>query len=190
MNLIKSIIAKPILKKGFDQNTVSKPSVIELKEKSCIGFSITTTMKDDKKKEDIPPFFHDVYDNGKLNQLWHGHDRNMYCIFNLHPNMQDFDYYIATDNHHEQTNNEYKEITIPAGKYVTVEFLKINHTAVSKIMMYLRAIWLRENGYKARNSPAFILYDERFHSNYEQYGCVGGNYPGRPVATYFLPVED
>ena len=190
MNLIKDLIVAPILKKGCKKNLLSEPGVVLLEEKPCIGYSTTTTLKGNRKRKDIPPFFHDVYDNNKLGHLWTPYARNMYCIFDMHKNGQDFDYYIATDNKTNQHNNTYAEITIPNGKYVTVDLMKRNHTSVSKIMMYLRAIWIEANGYKARNSPAFILYDERFHSNYRLYGYFDGNYPGEPIASLYIPLED
>ncbi|MCG6187558.1 GyrI-like domain-containing protein [Maribellus maritimus] len=190
MNLLKNILLAPVLKQGYKRNLVSGPEVINLEKKSCIGYSITTSLKRNRKKKEIPPFFHDIYDNNKLNSLWEQNEQNMYCIFDMHPNSQNFDYYIATDKKAMHHSMKYAEITLPKGKYVRVELMKRNHSAVSNIMMYLRAIWLEANGYKAANSPAFILYDERFHSNYKQHGCIDGNYPGKPIASFFIPLED
>ena len=189
MNVNKSFLEKPT-KMGFEDNMISPPKLIELEDKPCIGYTISTSVEGDRKKEDIPPFFHQIYDNNKLGPLWNKDDRNMYCIFNMHKNGKNFDYYIATENKLNLHNAEYAEITIPKGKYVMVELLKKNHTAVSEIMMFLRGAWMKAHGYKPANTPAFILYDERFHINYQIYGSVNGNYPGNPVATLYMPVKD
>ncbi len=57
-------------------------------------------------------------------------------------------------------------------------------------MIYLRAIWIEANGYRERKSPAFIVYDERFHTNYKINGCTDGNYPGNPIATLYIPIDE
>ncbi len=128
------------------ENMLSFPKVVKLDEKNCIGYVITTSVLGDRKKRDIPPFFHEVYDNNKLAGLWDNECRNMYCIFDMHSNGADFDYYIATDNKAGLHKNGYAHITIKEAEYVTVELLKKNHTAVSEIMMFLRGQWMGENG--------------------------------------------
>lgn len=189
MNLIKSLLIAPVLKQVVKNKLISAPEIIDLNEIPCIGYFITTSVKGNKKKEDIPRFFHDIYDNHKLKNLWLLHEKNMYCIFSMHQNKQDFDYFIATENKLNLHDKNYAEITIPNGKYVRVTVLKRNQSAIMKIMMYLKAIWIEKNGFKPLNTPAFMMYDERFHTNYEKHGCVDGNYLGNPVATLYLPVE-
>jgi hypothetical protein len=35
---------------------ITEPKIIDLKEKQCIGYIITTSLKGNRKKEDIPPW--------------------------------------------------------------------------------------------------------------------------------------
>ena len=79
---------------------------------------------------------------------------------------------------------------VPVHKYyIQVEFLKRNQKTVGIIVMYIREIWIKANGYKEKDTPPFILYDERFHSNYKRYGCKGDDYLGKPIAVLHIPVE-
>ena len=189
MNEIKTIKEKSRQYGELITNMLSIPEVVDLEEKACIGYVITTSVENNRKKEDIPPFFHEVYDNNKLYHLWDTSCRDMYCIFKMHKNGRDFDYYIATENKLNLQETGYVEINVPQAKYVKVEVLKKNHTAVSEIMMYLNGVWMAANDYKPSFSPAFIHYDERFHANYRQYGRIEGNYPGNPIATLYMPIE-
>jgi hypothetical protein len=34
-----------------------------------------------------------------------------------------------------------------------------------------------------------ILYDNRFHRNYREFGCKNGNYLGDPLAALYVPVK-
>ena len=61
--------------------------MIEIEEKKCIGYMITTSFKGNQKKKDIPPFYHEIYDNDKLSVLRKDNDENMFCIFNIHKNV-------------------------------------------------------------------------------------------------------
>jgi hypothetical protein len=54
---------------------------------------------------------------------------------------------------------------------------------------YIDKVWLKKHGYSRRDAPPFILYDERFHSNYKKYGWEASNYFGYPLAVLHIPVE-
>lgn len=113
----------------------------------------------------------------------------MYCIFDIYENGRDFDYYVTVENKKGIRDDSYAQVTLPRGKYVQVEFMKRNHGAAALIVGYTKKIWIEVNGYKERNRPIFILYDDRFHSNYKKYGCDGENYLGDPLAVLHIPVE-
>lgn len=171
------------------KNMLSTPKYIQLPAMKFIGYKITTTLKNNKQKEDIPPFYHKIYDKNKLDVLKSGSELKMYCIFDMCENQLDFNYYVAVENKTTMNDKIYAKIELPAGKYIEVEVLKRNNKTVNMIMMYMKNIWMKANGYKERKAPPFILYDERFHTNYQKYGCKGGDYLGKPFATIFLPVE-
>ncbi len=69
MKSMKLLLMNPILKLLIRKNIVTKPKVVELDEKNCIGYKKTTSFEGNQKKKDIPPFYHDVYDNDKLSAL-------------------------------------------------------------------------------------------------------------------------
>lgn len=190
MNLLKSYLLKVVVKKTAKANMLSIPKVIDWPGKNLIGYSISTTLKDNRQKEDIPPFYHSIYDKNMLASLQREGAFNMYCLFDMHANQEDFEYYMAVENHFSIDDQKYAHIQLPAGKYVSVELLKRNNKTVSMIVMYLKNIWLSANGFKERKAPFVILYDERFHSNYRQFGCKGNDYLGNPMATLFIPVEN
>jgi len=189
MKLMKQLLLEPVLKFLIRKNLLTQPKVVDLEEKQCIGYMITTSFKGNQKKKDIPPFYHEVYDNDKLSALRPDNDDNMYCIFKIHENGQDFDYYVTVENKASISGENYAEITLPLGQYVQVEFMKRNHRAAALIVMYIKKIWIELNGYREGNSPIFILYDGRFHRNYEKYGCQGEDYLGAPVAVLHVPVK-
>ncbi len=187
MKFMKQVFAQSLLRLLTRKNRVSQLEVIDLAEKQCIGYMITTSFEGNQKKKDIPPFYHDIYDNDKLHPLQKNCDKNMYCIFDLHENGKDFDYHVAVEKQAGVGGKNYSEITLPRGRYVQVEFMKRNHSAAGQIVGYTK-MWIESNGYKERNSPPFILYGERFHSNYRKFGCKDGNYLGDPVAALYIPL--
>ena len=189
MKAVKRYLIQPVLKFLIRKNLVTQPKVVDLEESQCIGYKITTTFKDNQKKRDIPPFYHEVYDNDKLSALRQDNDDKMYCIFDFHENGQDFDYYVTVENKKSIGDENYAHVTLPPGRYVQVEFMKRNHGAAALVVGYTKKIWIELNGYRERNCPIFILYDERFHSNYRKYGCEGDNYLGDPLAVLHIPVE-
>ena len=188
--MIKKVLFRIIMKSITKKNMLSAPRAIQLPAMKFIGYKITTTLKNNKQKEDIPPFYHEIYDNNKLDVLKSGPELKMYCIFDLHENQEEFDYYVAVENATGINDETHAKIQLAAGKYIRVDLLKRNNKTVSLIMMYIRNTWMKANAYKERNAPSFILYDERFHTNYQKYGCKGDDYLGNPVAALYLPVTD
>ena len=88
------------------------PEIVELASTDCVGFRITTTMREDRKAREIPPFFHDVYDEGRLSHLVSDDDSQMFCIFDMHGNGIDFDYYVAVKGAGESQSDKAAAITL------------------------------------------------------------------------------
>jgi predicted transcriptional regulator YdeE len=189
MNLIKKLILHPILKSIIKNNIVSEHVVIDIEEVNCIGYSIETSFNKKKLKIDIPPFYHDVYDHDKLADLREENDDKMYCVFDFHDNRQDFTYHVSTENKQNINDDNFSYVTLNRGKYVKVEFMKRNQKAAALVAAYTIKFWLESNGYEQRKSPAFILYDKRFHENYKKHGCDGPDYLGDPIATLHVPIQ-
>ena len=61
MKAVKRYLIQPVLKLLIRKNLVTQPKVVDLEERQCIGYMITTTFKGNQKKRDIPPFYHEVY---------------------------------------------------------------------------------------------------------------------------------
>ena len=189
MKPIRQWLLRPILAYVARRHIVTAPKVIELQQKRCIGYRITTSFKGNRKKREIPPFYHDIYDNDKLSDLRQEGDDRMYCVFDLHENGQDFDYYVSVENRSGVEKQGCSEITLPAGRYAQVTFMKRNHTAAAMVVGYTKCVWISANGYEERHAPTFIQYDGRFHRNYRAHGCRSGNYPGRPIAVLHIPLK-
>jgi predicted transcriptional regulator YdeE len=188
--MVKKVILRLIMKRIVKKNMLSAPKVIQLPAIKFKGYSITTTLKDNQQKADIPPFYHDIYDNKKLVAIKPDGEFRVFCIFNMHKNQEDFDYYVAVEAKSDLDNDGYAKIQTREGKYIQVELLKRNNKTVAMIMMYIRTVWMKKNGWAEKNAPSFIVYDERFHANYQKFGCKGNDYMGEPYATLFLPVKD
>jgi predicted transcriptional regulator YdeE len=188
--MIKKIIMWLIMKGIVRKNMLTEPKVIQLPAMNFAGYSIATTLNGNQQKKDIPPFYHDIYDNNKLDDIKPSGEFRMYCIFDMHENQEDFDYYVAVEAKRNINIDSYAKIQTPAGKYIQVELLKRNNKTVAMIMMYVRTVWMKKNGYAEKNAPSFIVYDERFHANYKKFGCKGDEYMGEPFATLFLPLKD
>lgn len=188
--MVKKVIMRQIMKSIVRKDMLAEPKVIQLPAMKFMGYSIATTLKDNQQKKDIPPFYHDIYDNNKLDDIKPDGEFKMYCIFNMQENQEDFDYYVAVEARRDMHNDAYAKIQTTAGKYIQVEFLKRNNKTVAMIMMYLRTVWMKKNGCAEKKAPSFIVYDERFHANYQKFGCKGNDYLGEPFATLFLPVKD
>ncbi len=182
-------IMQTLLWNKIKKNIVTPPEVVHFEGRKCIGYKITTTLEGNKKKKDIPPFYHEIYDHDKLSKFRSGENQDMFCIYDFYENKTEFDYYVAVEKKEGIAEADGSTITLPAGNYIRVELLKRNHTAVSLIAVYLRKIWIELKNLKHGNSAPFMLYDERFHSNYKKYGCTDGNYPGYPVTFLFVPVQ-
>lgn len=186
--MVKKVIMRQIMKSIVKKNMLAEPKVIQLPVMKLAGYSIATTLKGNQQKADIPPFYHDIYDNNKLDSIKPDGEFRMYCIFNMHENQVDLDYYVAVESKWDINTDVYAKIQTQAGKYIQVELLKRNNKTVVMIMMYVRSVWMKKNGFAEKHAPSFIVYDERFHSNYQKFGCKGDDYLGKPFATLYLPI--
>ncbi len=55
MKLIKAI-GQPFFRALIGKNMLARPEVVEFKETKCIGYSITTSFTDNRKKKGNSPF--------------------------------------------------------------------------------------------------------------------------------------
>lgn len=189
MKVLKKVFFRFFIKTIVKKNMVTEPKRMSLSKKEFIGYSISTSLKNNKKQEDIPPFYHDIYDNHKLDKLNSDKELKMYCIFDFHTNKEDFDYFVVVENKFSLQDENFVKTSLPEGDYIQFELLKRNHKTVGMIVMFMREIWIKANGFKERDTPPFIVYDERFHSNYQKFGCKGENYLGHPLAVLHIPIE-
>ena len=186
---MKNVIKRALLGIKAKRTMISEPEVVERGETRCVGYRIATSMKDNRKSRDIPPFFHEVYDGRKLEGFRKDGRRKVFCIFGTMNGEGDFDYYVAEEGGIGEAAEGTEGISLASGSYVRIEVLKKSHGAVAGVLGYVMNVWLRKNGYAGRNAPCFIIYDERFHRNYEKFGCVDGKYPGKPVSVLLIPVR-
>lgn len=173
----------------IEKLVIGNPEIITKETTNYIGLVLKTSMKNDQKAKDIPPFFHDIYDNNKLEMVKSRKDDSTYCLFKMYPNTPDFDYIMAVENKDNLTNNDYDNISISGGKFVKITFIKRGHAEVGAIVRYIIEKWIPENKCKLGNKPIIIQYDERFKAEYQKYGYEGDKYLGNPIADLYVGIE-
>ena len=161
-----------------------EPSVSKMEEKKLIGVMISTSMKDGKQKDEIPPFFHKVYDEKTLDIIKNRKDSNQYCVFRFKENGQDFDYIIAAEvNDFSEIPENMVSMTLPSNEYVKLPFIKRGNKDGLAAFGFILNDWLPKSGYSQLKAPAFIYYDERFFSVFDKVG-----YNGEPIGELNIPI--
>ena len=161
-----------------------KPDIVTKDEIKVIGLLLHTSFTDGRQAQEIPPFFHKVVAERRLDVVQNRHNNNQLCIFKVQPDSPDFDYIIAAEvSRLDEIPIGMMAFTIPASDYVAMSFVKRGNADGMAALNYIMDKWLPTSGYASKQTPAYIYYDERFFSIYRQQG-----YGGNPVAELYLPV--
>jgi AraC family transcriptional regulator len=163
---------------------VTEPKIIAKNEIKVVGLVLHTSFKDDRHATEIPPFFHKVLEEGKLNKVPNRIDQNQLCIFRREEGSPDFDYIMGVEvSNFDEIPEGMEQITLPKSVYVSMTIVKRGPEDVGKGFGYLMEGWLPESGYVPAGDP-FIYYDDRFFSVFNEHG-----YDGNPVADINIPVK-
>jgi predicted transcriptional regulator YdeE len=154
-------------------------------EKKIVGPVLHTTFVENRQAEVIPPFFHQIMDNGALESVPNRINANQICAFDKPENAPDFDYYMAVEvSGFKDVPAGMSSLIIPACRCATTSFIKRGNKDVMMAMQYLLKEWIPANVLRPDFSvPAFIYYDERFLPIFREKG-----YDGNPVAQLYVPV--
>jgi len=162
-----------------------EPVVVSRPEMLVAGLMLKTSFKDNRNKTEIPPFFHKVLAEGKLDSIPGRLNQNQLCVFDMKRNQPDFDYLMGVEvAHTPQLPEGMQLMSLPGSSYVSLRTVKRGPDDVGNAFGYLYKTWIPDSEYIPTGKPAFIYYDEDFFRVYNKQG-----YAGNPEATVFVPVR-
>lgn len=154
-------------------------------ELKVLGFTLKTSFKNDRNKTEIPPFFHKVLSEGKLNTVPNKLNNNQLCVFTIQKGNPDFNYIMGVEVSNYDSDFEGMDfITLPESKYVSIKTVKRGPEDVGRAFEFIFKSWIPGSIYIPTGAPAFIYYDNEF---FEVFNKVG--YSGNPMATVYVPIK-
>lgn len=164
---------------NMETKIVTKP------EMTVVGITLKTSFKDERNKTEIPPFFHHVLEEGKLEQVPDRLNTNQLCVFEMKKDDPDFDYTMGVEvSNSEKAPGEMTKLKLPKSKYVAIKIIKRGPEDVGKAFGFIYKEFIPNSIYIPTGEPAFIYYDDDFFSVYNEQG-----YAGNPQATVYVPVK-
>lgn len=158
-------------------------SIVE--DMKVIGLVLHTSFQQGRNQAEIPAFFHQVLEEGKLATVPHRLNQHQLCIFKMAKHSPDFDYIMGVEVEQiDEIPAGMESITLPQGEYVVLTIIKRGPEDVGHGFEYLFEQWLPQSAYESTGAPGFIYYDERFFSVFNQHG-----YAGNPIADLYVPIK-
>ncbi len=161
-----------------------KPEIVYKPAMIISGLILHTSFKDDRSKREIPPFFHNVLEEKKLDSVPGRINGNQLCVFSIKRDKPDFDYLMGVEVSEKDFSKGMEHINLPASKYATLKIVKRGPEDVGKAFEYIYKKWIQKSAYIPTGAPAFIYYDQDFFSVFNEKG-----YQGNPQATVYVPVK-
>lgn len=161
-----------------------EPEIVYKPEMNITGLILHTSFKDDRSKREIPPFFHSVLDEKKLDSVPGRINGNQLCVFNIKRDNPDFDYLMGVEVSEKVILTGMEHIHLSASKYATLKIVKRGPEDVGKAFEFIFKKWIPKSVYIPTGAPAFIYYDQDFFSVFNEKG-----YQGNPLATVYVPVK-
>ena len=159
--------------------------IVEKPGMKIVGFTLHTTQKNGQNKKEIPPFFHKVYEEKKLESVPYKLDDNQLCIFKIQRNRPEFDYVMGTEVSTKDIIPEGMDFTyLPPSKYVAIKTVKRCPDDIIEVLDYIFKKWIPESEYIPTGEPPFIFYDNEFFDVFDKVG-----YAGNPMATVYVPIK-
>ncbi|MFP4471222.1 MAG: GyrI-like domain-containing protein [Bacteroidota bacterium] len=163
---------------------MNNPEIISREAVRVAGLTLHTSFARDRNKTEIPPFFHKVLEEKKLEQIPGRLNQNQLCIFLMKKDSPDFDYLMGVEiNAGEEIPEHTDSMVLSGGDYVRMSIVKRGPEDVGRAFGYLYNEWMSGSGYVPSGAPAFIYYDEQFFTVFNSTG-----YAGNPPATVYIPV--
>jgi AraC family transcriptional regulator len=159
--------------------------IIEKPAMKVVGITLETSFKHERNKTEIPPFFHKVLEEGKLESVPDRINSCQLCVFEMNKDNPDFRYTMGVEvSESDDAPKEMSVMFLPASKYVTIRIIKRGPEDVGKAFAYIYKEWIPNTIYIPTGKPAFIYYDDDFFRIYNEHG-----YAGNPEATVFVPIK-
>jgi len=163
----------------METKIIDKPAL------QIVGFALKTSFKDERNKKEIPPFFHKVLKEGKLDSVPNRLNNNQLCVFEMKKDNPDFCYTMGVEVNKTGTVTEnMTQLTLLPSKYVTVKIIKRGPEDVGNAFGFIFKEWIPNSIYVPTGEPSFIYYDDDFFSVYNEKG-----YAGNPLATVYVPIK-
>jgi predicted transcriptional regulator YdeE len=180
---IKFLIKKQLcifkLKKMMETKIIEKPAM------QVIGFTLKTSFTDERNKVEIPPFFHKILEDGKLESIPDRLNNNQLCVFQMKKGNPDFNYTMGVEVSVENNvPDNMTSLLLPSSRYVTIKIVKRGPEDVGHAFGYIYKKWIPNTVYIPTGEPSFIYYDDEFFRVYDEHG-----YAGNPLATVFVPIK-
>jgi len=174
-------------KEDHSQNSANnmETKIIEKPGMNVVGITLKTSFKDDRNKTEIPPFFHHVLEEGKLENVPDRLNTNQLCVFEMKKDNPDFNYTMGVEvSKTENAPSEMTQLKLPASKYVAIKIIKRGPEDVGQAFGYIYKEFIPNSIYIPTGEPAYIYYDDEFFSIFNEKG-----YAGNPLATVYVPVK-
>jgi AraC family transcriptional regulator len=160
-------------------------AIVEKADMLVVGFTLNTSFKDDRNKKEIPRFFHDVLEGGKLSLVPERANNHQLCVFEMEKDNPNFNYTMGVEvGKTGDLPADMAQLALPASIYVTLKTVKRGPEDVGKAFGYLYKEWIPNSVYIPTGKPAYIYYDEEFFNIFNEKG-----YEGNPLATVYVPVK-
>jgi len=162
-----------------------EPKVVNKSEMKIIGLVLHTSFIEGKNKKEIPPFFHKVLEEKKLDKIPNRINQNQLCLFKMEKNTPNFDYVMGVEVNSLNNIPEGMESEVLSKSiYVSLKIVKRGPEDVGKAIENIFNKWIPKSIYIPTGAPSFIYYDDEFFSVFNEKG-----YEGNPLATVFVPVK-
>ncbi len=162
-----------------------EPKIITKNEMKIIGLVLHTSFTNEKSKKEIPPFFHKVLEEKKLEEIPNRINENQLCIFKMTRNCPDFDYVMGVEvSNTDKIPQGMESVLLSKSDYASLTIVKKGPEDVGKAFEHILKNWIPKSIYIPTGAPGFIYYDDRFFSIFNKNG-----YEGNPQATVYVPIK-
>ncbi|MBE9511081.1 MAG: effector binding domain-containing protein [Bacteroidetes bacterium] len=162
-----------------------EPKLITKEEKKVIGIVLHTSFTNERNKQEIPPFFHKVLEEKKLEKVLNRINENQLCVFKRTRNCPDFDYVMGVKvSNTDNIPKGMESVILPKSNYASLTIVKRGPEDVGKAFGHIYEKWIPKSIYIPTGAPGFIYYDNRFFSVFNKEG-----YKGNPIATVNVPIK-
>jgi predicted transcriptional regulator YdeE len=136
-----------------------------------VGITLKTSLRNERSKSEIPPFFHKVLEEHKLDSIAGRLNANRLCVFQMEKDNPEFDYTMGVEVGSSSDGPEgFTHLLLPASSYVSVGIVKRGHDDVGKAFEFIFKEWIPNSIFIPTGQPAFIYYDKAFFDIYDRDG--------------------